>query len=118
MAANILRSPRAMEVSVFVIRAFVKMREKLSANSAILRRLAEIDRTLLLHDGALQELFVSETPAVAFSAGFARETQDRISSRPSLIGRDLVGAPGGAPRRPAAGGGISFCSRLRARGSA
>lgn len=54
MAANILRSPRAREMSVFIIRAFVRMREEPAANSAILTRLAEIDRTLLVHDSALR----------------------------------------------------------------
>ena len=40
-------------MSVFVIRAFVRAREHLAANAAILRRLAEIDQTLLAHDSAL-----------------------------------------------------------------
>jgi ORF6N domain len=40
MAANSLASPRAVAMSVYVIRAFVKMREDISANAAILRRLA------------------------------------------------------------------------------
>jgi hypothetical protein len=41
MAANILNSPRAVAMSVYVIRAFVKMREDVAANAAILRRLTE-----------------------------------------------------------------------------
>ena len=48
--ANILRSDRAIVMSVYVIRAFVELREKVAANAAILKRLAEIDKTLLLHD--------------------------------------------------------------------
>lgn len=62
MAANILRSPRAREMSVFIIRAFVRMREELAANSAILTRLAEIDRTLLVHDSALCDLYQKLLP--------------------------------------------------------
>src|SRR5262249_30328279 len=50
MAANVLRSGRAVEMSVFVIRTFVSAREQLAAKAAILRRLAEIDKTLLEHD--------------------------------------------------------------------
>ena len=57
MAASILRSPRAREMSVFVIRAFVRMREELTANATILKRLAEIDRSLLVHDAALRDVF-------------------------------------------------------------
>jgi len=53
MAATVLNSPEAVKMSVFVVRAFVRMREHLAANAAILQRLAEIDKTLLEHDQAL-----------------------------------------------------------------
>jgi hypothetical protein len=57
MAANVMRSKHAVHMSVFVIRAFVRLREELAANSAILKRLAEIDRTLLQHDSALRDIY-------------------------------------------------------------
>ena len=57
MAANILRSERAVQISVFVIRAFVRMREQVAANTAILKRLAEIDQSLLEHDTALRDVY-------------------------------------------------------------
>jgi hypothetical protein len=62
MAANILNSPRAVAMSVYVIRAFVKMREDVAANAAILRRLAEIDKTLLVHDVTLPEILQKLRP--------------------------------------------------------
>jgi hypothetical protein len=62
MAANILSSPRAVAMSVYVIRAFVRMREDLAANAMILKRLAEIDKTLLLHDGALRDIYQKLRP--------------------------------------------------------
>ena len=62
MAANILNSPRAVAMSVYVIRAFVKMREDLAANAAILKRLAEIDKTLLIHDAALRDIYQKLRP--------------------------------------------------------
>jgi len=62
MAANILKSRRAVAMSVYVIRAFVKMRKDLAANAAILKRLAEIDKTLLLHDGALRDIYQKLRP--------------------------------------------------------
>jgi hypothetical protein len=62
MAANILNSPRAVAMSVYIIRAFVKVREDLAANAAILKRLAEIDKTLLLHDGALRDIYQKLRP--------------------------------------------------------
>jgi phage regulator Rha-like protein len=52
MAAMVLSSPQAVAMSVCVVRAFSQMRERLVANAAILKRLAEIDGTLLRHDAA------------------------------------------------------------------
>jgi len=54
MAANVLNSTGAVAMSVYVVRAFVQMRERLVANTAILKRLAEIDKILLEHDQTLQ----------------------------------------------------------------
>jgi hypothetical protein len=62
MAANILRSERAVQMSVYVVRAFVRLREQVAANSAILKRLAEIDRTLLQHDAALRDVYQKLLP--------------------------------------------------------
>ena len=77
MAANVLNSPRAVDMSVFVVRAFVKMREHVAANAAILKRLAEIDKTLLIHDTALREVFQKLTP-VAGAATCAAQTRNRV----------------------------------------
>ena len=57
MAATILNSPQAVSMSVYVVRAFILMREHLAANAAILKRLAEIDKTLLRHDSALRDIY-------------------------------------------------------------
>jgi hypothetical protein len=60
--ANILHSSRAEAMSIYVIRAFVRMREELSATETISRRLAEIERTLLSHDTALRDLYQKIRP--------------------------------------------------------
>lgn len=62
MAATVLNSPRAVAMSLYVIRAFVKMREDVIANAAIFKRLAEIDKTLLLHDTALRDIYQKLRP--------------------------------------------------------
>ena len=88
-------------MSVYVIRAFVKMREDIAANSAILRRLAEIDKTLLVHDVTLREILqklrpLLEPPPPATEArnrlprqrsrrALSHETQSlRLLTRPSI----------------------------------
>jgi len=65
MAATILNSPEAVAMSVFVVRAFMLMREQLAANAAILKRLAEIDKTLLEHDSALRTIWTKLQPLLA-----------------------------------------------------
>lgn len=62
MAANVLRSAHAVQMSVFVIRAFVRLREQVAANTAIIKRLAEIDKTLLQHDTALRDIYQKLLP--------------------------------------------------------
>ena len=62
MVASVLNSDRAIAMSIYVIKAFVKMREELMANETVLRRLAEIDQTLLLHDEGLRDLYQKLMP--------------------------------------------------------
>ena len=45
MVATVLNSPKAVAMSVYVVRAFVQMRDRLAANLAFAKRIAEIDRT-------------------------------------------------------------------------
>ena len=65
MAATVLNSTEAVAMSVFVVRAFMQMREQLAANAAILKRMAEIDRTLLEHDTALSSIWKKLQPLLA-----------------------------------------------------
>lgn len=65
MAATVLNSPEAVAMSVFVVRAFMQMRGQLAANAAILKRLAEIDKTLLEHDSALRAIWTKLQPLLA-----------------------------------------------------
>ncbi len=57
MAATVLNSSRAVEMSLFIVRAFVKMRERLAATHAMERHLAEIDRKLLGYDASIRDIY-------------------------------------------------------------
>ena len=59
MAANVLNSDEAVRTSVFVVRAFVKMRELLSAGAEIGRKLADLERRLDDHDDAIREIIAA-----------------------------------------------------------
>ena len=56
MAATVLSSPRAVEMSVFVVRAFVKLRRMLATNRKLAAKIEELDRRLENHDEAIQNL--------------------------------------------------------------
>ena len=52
-------------MSVYVIRAFIELRERIASNAAILKRLAEIDKSLLEHDTALRDIYQKLLPLLA-----------------------------------------------------
>jgi len=56
MAASVLDSERAVQISIYVVRAFVQLREMLSSNKALARKLNELERKLTTHDHAITEL--------------------------------------------------------------
>src|SRR5580704_9046938 len=56
MAATVLNSKRAVEMSVFVVRAFVRMREMLVKNRQLAAKVNELDRRLETYDTAIQEI--------------------------------------------------------------
>ena len=56
MAATVLNSERAIEMSVFVVLAFVRMRRAIAGNRHILTKLAELERRLESHDAEILEL--------------------------------------------------------------
>lgn len=57
MAANVLNSETAVTLSICVIRAFLRMRQALTGNQILEKRLIEIEKTLLSHDAALRGLY-------------------------------------------------------------
>ncbi|NML38742.1 ORF6N domain-containing protein [Chitinophaga sp. G-6-1-13] len=57
MLANVLRSDRAIQVSIRIIEIFVKMREMLSAHKDILLKLEQLERKSIGHDVDIQLIF-------------------------------------------------------------
>jgi hypothetical protein len=50
MAASVLNTPRAAEMSVFVVRAFIRLRTFLATHKELADKLAELERKLESHD--------------------------------------------------------------------
>jgi len=59
-AANVLRSPRAVQMSVFVIRAFIRMRQTLLGTRELAEKLAALEKKLTsrldVHEAAIVEV--------------------------------------------------------------
>jgi len=84
MAATLLSSPRAIEVSVYVVRAFVRMRELAVTHSDLAKRLAELE---------------DKTEALAMSHDtFSRNTRAQLKQVFDAL-RELM-TPPDPPKRP------------------
>jgi hypothetical protein len=63
MAAMVLNSPRAVEMSVYVVRAFVQLRELLASNKELARRFAQLetrlDKKFTSHDEAIAAILAA-----------------------------------------------------------
>ena len=84
MAANLLSSPRAIEVSVYVVRAFVRMRELAATHGDVDKRLAKLEE---------------KTEALAMNHdSFSRNTRNQLKQVFDAL-RELM-APPDPPKRP------------------
>jgi hypothetical protein len=59
MAASVLNSPKAVEVSVFVVRAFVKLRELLFTHKELANKFTELESRLANHDVAIHQILAA-----------------------------------------------------------
>ncbi len=57
MLSSVLRSSRAIEVNIAIMRAFVRLREILSTNTELARKLRELENKLEKHDAEIQAIF-------------------------------------------------------------
>jgi hypothetical protein len=57
MAASVLNTTRAIQVSLYVIRAFVRLREVLATHKALAGKLADLERKVAAHDQHIRSLF-------------------------------------------------------------
>lgn len=57
MLSSVLRSERAVQVNVAIMRAFVSLRRAVAGNRALAGKLAELERRIEGHDGAIKSLF-------------------------------------------------------------
>ena len=56
MLANVLHSTEAVEVSLSIVRTFIRLREILSTNKALMHKLAALERKIDSHDEAIRDI--------------------------------------------------------------
>jgi hypothetical protein len=84
MAASVLNSDRAVEVSVFVVRAFVRMSQVLASHRQLALKLAELEARVTVHDKNIQSLPAAIRSLITPPAtphrkiGFATNRDDNI----------------------------------------
>lgn len=90
MAASVLNSKRAIEMSIFVVRAFVQMRQAMAMNQQVVSKLAELEARLDSHDGEIEELveaireLVAPLPASNRRIGFEAPSRSGKAQTKSL----------------------------------
>ena len=57
MVASVLNTPRAIEASIFVVRAFVKLREVLATHKQLARKFAGLEKRIKDHDEKIETIF-------------------------------------------------------------
>jgi len=75
MAATILNSPRAAQMSVYVVRAFVKLRQALTSTTALSRRLETLERSVAALDTDTRKQFDQVYEAILGLMGTAKQRQ-------------------------------------------
>ena len=75
MAASVLNSPLAVEMSVHVVRAFVKLRQVLASSSALAHRLESLERSVAALDANTRDEFVRVYTAILKLMGPATPEQ-------------------------------------------
>jgi len=87
MAASVLNSPRAVEMSVFVVRAFVRLRDTLASHKALAAKFAELEQRLETHDKTIGEIIDAIRALVTPPERPARKIGFRLDavSKPKML---------------------------------
>lgn len=82
MAASVLNTPRAVEMSVIVVRAFVRLRTLLATHKELAGKVAELEKWLTTHDEdistivkAIKKLMAPQQPPARRQIGFKHDKE-------------------------------------------
>ena len=87
MLSSVLRSDRAAQVNVAIMRAFVKLREAFGATRKLAAQLAELEARVASHDGDIQTLFEAMRQLMAPGDPPRKEIGFHVRERRARYGR-------------------------------
>jgi hypothetical protein len=101
MAATVLNSERAVQMSVFVVRAFVRLREILSDDRRLAAKINELERHVATHETAIQDLIEAIRRLMVVEVGPRRKIGYELpqSAKSRSVGADQVSMLRGANSR-------------------
>ena len=89
MLSSVLRSPRAVQVNIAIMRVFVRLRETLALHKDLAHKLAQLERKIEGHDTSIRTLFdairqlMTPPEKPRREIGFHAIPKDRADSRPA-----------------------------------
>lgn len=92
MAANVLNSPHAVRMSVYVVRAFIRLRHTVAFQKEIMVKLDQLERKVTAHDAEIKRI-VCYGPTVDGAAG-VQQKEDRLPCRRKVSGLQTAVAGG------------------------
>jgi ORF6N domain len=87
MAANVLNSRHAMRMSVFVVRAFIRLRHTVAFQKEIMVKLDELERRFTAHDSDIKRLFATVRQLMAPPELKKRKIGFLVEEKPARYGK-------------------------------
>jgi hypothetical protein len=87
MAANVLNSPHAVRMSVFVVRAFIRLRHTVELQKDLMAKLEELERAVTAHDSNIKTLFAAVRQLMAPPEPKKRKIGFLVEEKTAAYGR-------------------------------
>jgi hypothetical protein len=87
MAANVLNSPHAVRMSVYVVRAFIRLRRTVAFHKEIMGKLDELERKMSAHDSNIKTLFAAVRQLMAPPEAKKRKIGFLVEEKPAVYRR-------------------------------
>jgi ORF6N domain len=87
MAANVLNSPHAVRMSVYVVRAFIRLRHTVELQRDIMAKLEELERAVTAHDADIKRLFTAVRQLMAPPDAKKRKIGFLVEEKAARYGR-------------------------------